>query len=95
MSEQLYGPADTNDPNVRVSSTKPQFTPEATKNGLPVKAVTELPPVVKPEPVSQGRIDTYVTRGPGLSQYRITRDLDTGEETAERIEDVPPPATDH
>lgn len=74
-------PADTLDPDERVSSVPVQPGIEAVKVGT-VNAVLVNPNLPTPaEPKAGERTETYKARKPDGTEVTVTRDLNTGEST--------------
>jgi hypothetical protein len=75
----LVGPADTDDPTVRVSSTNPAPTEQDRRTGRTPAAVAVDPP--RPAPLrlaGEHRTETYELLAPGNVVVDVTHNLDTG-----------------
>jgi hypothetical protein len=79
MSEQLTGPQDAPE-GFRATTTSAD--PSAARTGDGAVPAALYTPEPQPVPVqSQGRTETYDVEGPDGRMVRVTRDLDTGEQT--------------
>ena len=78
MTEPLTGPADTNDPNVRVSTVMPPkpATAAELKTGTRPGAV-EVDPIAAAERAG-GRVDEYDLTAPDGQVVHVRKDLDSG-----------------
>jgi hypothetical protein len=75
----LTGPADTDDPDVRVSSSSPNPTDQDRRTGRTPAAVAMDPP--QPVPLrlaGEHRTETYELLAPGNVVVAVTHNLDTG-----------------
>ena len=77
-------PADTFDPNERVSSAKTDKAAAAAAGHRTVNAVEPVESAVWPTPANSGgaRTETYTVKGPDGSDVTVTHNIDTGETTA-------------
>lgn len=75
------GPADTNDPTVRVSSTRPDNAAAAAAGVPTAPAAVQLPKQPEGRVQSRGRTETYSVTTPSGQVLKVVRDLDTGRET--------------
>ncbi len=75
----LTGPADTSDPNVRVSSTAAAPSETDLRRGTAIAATAIVPPPPPPPLalVGEPRIESYELLAPGGTVVEVTRDLDS------------------
>lgn len=78
----LTGPADTDDPDQRVSSVTPDKATAATAGRQTVNAVAPLPkPPATRRNTSNDRTEKYQATRPDGTEVTVTHNLDTGETT--------------
>lgn len=79
------GPADTNDPNVRVSSTSPDKVAAAESGAPTASASVEVPPapvLTDPHAPKRGdRVEKYEVIAPNKQRLIVERDIDFGTTT--------------
>jgi hypothetical protein len=75
----LTGPADTDDPDVRVSSSNPNPTEQDRRTGrTPAAVVVDRPQAAPLRLAAEHRTETYELLAPGGVVVAVTHNLDTG-----------------
>lgn len=77
-SPGVTGPADTDDPDVRVSSVPAAPSATDLRSGTTAAVAVVLPLAPPLQLVSDPRIETYEIVAPGGTVVEVTRNIDTG-----------------
>lgn len=89
----LTGPADTDDPGVRVTTAQPQPSDYDRRRGATPAAAAvghHEPPTPPLRLTSEPRIETYDLQAPGGTPVAVTHNIDTGEATYDWGSSPPP-----